>query len=235
MSVIASGSGGGGSGGGVTGLATADGGTAIADNKVVRGDGATGIQGSVIDITDAGVVASVTQLNVDNLRLDGNTLSSTDSNGSVTLDPDGTGNVLIASGLVQLGGTSAAFPALKRSGTGVVMRAADDSLNCPLTAETLTVTGLSAIRQVEIANNFQVAFSDGVDFGRGIAGSGGIAGVTPTNGSTGAGALVLREMASAPAAVANAVVLFAQDNGAGKTQLMMKFPTGAAVPLGMEL
>lgn len=221
-----------GAGGGAGGLAAGSG-TAIADNKVVRGDTA-GVQGSGVDLSDADALSGLTQLTVDNLRLDGNTLSSTDSNGSVIVDPDGTGNVLIASGLVQLGGSSSAFPALKRSGTGVVMRAADDSTNCPLTAETLTVTGLSAIRQVEIANNFQVAFSDGVDFGRGIAGSGGVAGVTPTNGSTGAGALVLREMGSAPAAVANAVVLYAQDNGSGKTQLMMKFPTGAAIQLGIE-
>lgn len=45
-----------GGGGGVSGLATADGGTALADNKVVRGDGTTGIQGSAVDISDAGAV-----------------------------------------------------------------------------------------------------------------------------------------------------------------------------------
>ena len=33
------------------------------------------------------------QLNVDNLRLDGNTISSTDTNGDITLDPNGTGKV----------------------------------------------------------------------------------------------------------------------------------------------
>jgi hypothetical protein len=32
---------------------------------------------------------------VDNLKLDGNTLSSTDTNGDITLDPNGTGNVVI--------------------------------------------------------------------------------------------------------------------------------------------
>jgi len=40
-------------GGGVSGLATADGGTAIADNVAVRGDGTDGIQGSEIQISDA--------------------------------------------------------------------------------------------------------------------------------------------------------------------------------------
>lgn len=67
MSMIASGSSGGG-GAGVSGLTTADGGTAIADNKVVRGDGATGIQGSPLDITDAGVASGITQLTLDTLR-----------------------------------------------------------------------------------------------------------------------------------------------------------------------
>lgn len=41
-------------GGGVAGLTSANGGTAIADNVIVRGDGATGIQGSTLKITDAG-------------------------------------------------------------------------------------------------------------------------------------------------------------------------------------
>ena len=36
---------------------------------------------------------SADQLNVDNLRLDGNTISSTDTNGNVTIDPTGTGVV----------------------------------------------------------------------------------------------------------------------------------------------
>lgn len=71
MSIIGSIAGGGsgsGSGGGVSGLTTADAGTAIADNRVVRGDGATGIQGSPVDITDAGVVSGITQLTLDTLR-----------------------------------------------------------------------------------------------------------------------------------------------------------------------
>lgn len=44
---------------GVSGLATADGGTALADNKVTRGDGTTGIQGSGVSLADAaaGIVA----------------------------------------------------------------------------------------------------------------------------------------------------------------------------------
>lgn len=43
------------------------------------------------------------QLNVDNLRLDGNTISSTDTNGNITLDPNGTG-VIDAVGTLQSDG-----------------------------------------------------------------------------------------------------------------------------------
>ena len=56
MSVSSSISGGGfgSSGAGVSGLSTADGGTPLADNKVIRGDGTTGIQGSAVTIDDSG-------------------------------------------------------------------------------------------------------------------------------------------------------------------------------------
>jgi len=43
-------------------------------------------------------IAGLTQLAVDNLDLNGNTISSTDSNGNITLDPNGTGDVVIATG-----------------------------------------------------------------------------------------------------------------------------------------
>jgi hypothetical protein len=50
-----------GGGAGVSGLTTADAGTAIGDNQIIRGDGATGIQGSAVTLSD--VAASVvTQL-----------------------------------------------------------------------------------------------------------------------------------------------------------------------------
>nr|BAR16719.1 gp7 [uncultured Mediterranean phage uvMED] len=46
---------------------------------------------------------TVPQLNADNLRLDGNTISSTDTNGNVTIDPAGTGDTIIASGNLGIG------------------------------------------------------------------------------------------------------------------------------------
>jgi len=46
------------------------------------------------------------RLDVDNIRIDGNTISSTDTNGNITLDPAGTGNTIIASGKVGIGATT---------------------------------------------------------------------------------------------------------------------------------
>lgn len=44
----------------------------------------------------------------------------------------------------------------------------------------------------------------------------------------------LPEQASAPTGVAGRAIIFAQDNGAGKTQLMVQFGTGAAQQLAIE-
>ena len=52
------------------------------------------IDGGAIDGVTIGTNSAVTDLRVDNLKLDGNTVSSTDSNGDVNLTPNGTGNVV---------------------------------------------------------------------------------------------------------------------------------------------
>lgn len=41
---------------------------------------------------------TLTRADVDNLRLDGNTISSTDANGNINLTPNGTGNVVVDTG-----------------------------------------------------------------------------------------------------------------------------------------
>jgi len=67
------------------------------DNAVARYDGVTGLllQDSVVLIDDVGVINGVTQLNVDNIRLDGNSIISTDTNGDLILTPDGTGDLVL--------------------------------------------------------------------------------------------------------------------------------------------
>lgn len=68
------------------------------DEAIARFDLTTGklIQNSVVTITDAGAVAGATQLNVDNIQLNGNDIATTDSNGNLTLTPNGTGYVVFS-------------------------------------------------------------------------------------------------------------------------------------------
>jgi hypothetical protein len=65
------------------------------DNAVVRWSGTGGdtIQDSSVTIDDSDVMSGVTQLNVDNLRLDGNTLSST--SGDVIISPNGSSGAVV--------------------------------------------------------------------------------------------------------------------------------------------
>lgn len=68
------------------------------DEAIARFDGLTGklLQNSVVTIDNSGVVSGATQLNVDNLRLDGNTLSATNTNGDVVIQPNGTGSTFLS-------------------------------------------------------------------------------------------------------------------------------------------
>lgn len=51
---------------------------------------------------------------------------------------------------------------------------------------------------------------------------------------TSSGGLRLAEVTAPAAPAANTVIIYAQDNGGGKTQLMARFPTGAAQQLAIE-
>lgn len=46
-------------------------------------------------------LAGVQQLDVDNIRIDGNTISSTDVNGGISLDPNGTGHISVNSARIE--------------------------------------------------------------------------------------------------------------------------------------
>lgn len=75
----------------------ADGAASSTDNAVVRFDSTTGkvIQNSGVIIDDSNNVSGLARLDVDNIRVDGNTISSTDSNGNINLSPTGTGAVTV--------------------------------------------------------------------------------------------------------------------------------------------
>lgn len=55
------------------------------------------------------------QLNIDNVSIDGNTISTTDTNGDLTLSPDGSGDIAITADIDSTGNYD-----LKRNGTSLV-------------------------------------------------------------------------------------------------------------------
>ena len=64
------------------------------------------INGGTVDGVVIGGSSVATQISVDNLRLDGNTFSSTDSNGNITIAPNGTGNVIASTDTLQIASAS---------------------------------------------------------------------------------------------------------------------------------
>lgn len=60
-----------------------------------------------MSVTSNSLNNEATIFDVDNIRLDGNTISSTNTNGNINLDPDGTGDFNVTSGDVNIQGGSA--------------------------------------------------------------------------------------------------------------------------------
>jgi len=82
------------------------------------------IAGGEIDAVTIGTNSAVTDLRVDNLRLDANTISSTNTNGDVILDPNGTGTVKTDDIATS---TTNGDLSLSANGTGQVKINGDDS------------------------------------------------------------------------------------------------------------
>jgi hypothetical protein len=91
------------------------------DNAVVRWDGTSGgsVQNSSVIISDANTISGLTKIDVDNLELDGNTLSTTNANGNLLLAPNGSGKVSI-SGLLYPIADGTNNQVMKTNGSGVL-------------------------------------------------------------------------------------------------------------------
>ncbi len=161
---------------------------------------------------------------------------------------DGTLYISCIPGLTRFVGTTSAFPAIKRNATGIDIRLADDSGFAPLAAANLDLpasAAASAVQQLtvgrivyagegyRVGNNFQVVFSNGTDYARGI-GVSASGGLSITNGTTGGQSLQFVEMTAPAAPATNGVRIYAEDNGAGKTRIMALFATGVAQQIAIE-
>lgn len=92
---------------------------------VANGTGVVDVQSSLttLGVTATGTVGVTGQLNIDNLRFDGNVISSQDLNGNITLTPNGTGAVVSSANVLpgannslDLGATGANFKDLHLQG-----------------------------------------------------------------------------------------------------------------------
>jgi len=102
--------------------------------------------GSWVKLLNVGVVSGVTQLDVDNLRLDGNTLSSTNSNGNITLAPNGTGRVEVSGTSSNAGGIN--FYEDTDNGTNKALLTAPAALGSDITVTLPDITSTIGYRNI---------------------------------------------------------------------------------------
>jgi len=97
-------------------------------------------------------IAGLTQLDVDNVRIDGNVISTTNTDGDLTLTPNGSGNVVISSATLAGPATFTIDPAAVGDATGTVI------INGNLTVQGTTTTVNS--NEVNIGDNIIVLNAD---------------------------------------------------------------------------
>ena len=142
------------------------------------------INGGTVDGVVIGGSSVATQISVDNLRLDGNVISSTDSNGDINLNPNGTGNVVVGSDSLIISATEGESSTLMfRTDEGD--DDGDDWTIVNATGNTLTfnndISG-SSVAQITLTPHATVASSTTA-----IAGALTVAGVTTFSGAVNMG------------------------------------------------
>lgn len=126
------------------------------DNAVTVFDSTTGklVKNSVAILSVAGGLSGLTQLDADNIRLDGNTISSTDTNGNLNFTPNGTGNAVITSPIMTLKATAGqAQPVFNLSedpdtGTDKISFQAPADVTTPYTITYPAATGVARTHQI---------------------------------------------------------------------------------------
>lgn len=130
----------------------------INDNRIARTDvNGNALQGSTVAISDTGAMTGISELNVDNLLLDGNTVSVSDVNGNLNLNANGTGSVLLGgSGNLSTSALNTNLT-LDANGTGIV------DVNAPINIESVianrVVYGNDTTGNLEGSANFLYASS----------------------------------------------------------------------------
>ena len=69
----------------------------LTSDRLIRADGSKDLLASGIELNSLDELLGATRFTVDNIQLDGNTISSTDTNGNILLAPNGTGKIQVNS------------------------------------------------------------------------------------------------------------------------------------------
>lgn len=138
----------------------------------------------------------------------------------------------------QFGGTSSSYPAIMRttaSGAAFKFRLADDSGDADFTAGTATLSGAVNATSAAITGGGSIYLSAGSSTGGRIypGDDAYVFKFLDVNASGGV-AFESGEIADPAAPAANRGRLYFRDNGSGKTQLVVRFPTGAVQVIATE-
>ena len=167
----------------------------LANSSVTIGSDAVALGGTQTDLN------GITSLDVDNLTLDGNTVSSTNSNGNIVLDPNGTGTVDVSSAKI----TSVATPS---ADTDAATKGYVDGV----------VNGLDVKKSVDFASTANVAGTYNNGAGTITASSNGalsMDGGSPSNGQR----VLLKDQSSN---VQNGVYVVTNSGGAGSQYVLTR-------------
>tara|TARA_B100000282_G_scaffold174370_1_gene126418 strand:+ start:702 stop:2423 length:1722 start_codon:yes stop_codon:yes gene_type:complete len=167
----------------------------LANSSVTIGSDAVALGGTQTDLN------GITSLDVDNLTLDGNTVSSTNSNGNIVLDPNGTGTVDVSSAKI----TSVASPS---ADTDAATKGYVDGV----------VNGLDVKKSVDFASTANVAGTYNNGAGTITASSNGalaMDGGAPSNGQR----VLLKDQSSN---VQNGVYVVTNSGGAGSQYVLTR-------------
>ena len=167
----------------------------LSNSSVTIGSDAVALGGTQTDLN------GITSLDVDNLTLDGNTVSSTNSNGNIVLDPNGTGTVDVSSAKI----TSVASPS---ADTDAATKGYVDGV----------VNGLDVKKSVDFASTANVAGTYNNGAGTITASSNGalsMDGGSPSNGQR----VLLKDQSSN---VQNGVYVVTNSGGAGSQYVLTR-------------
>lgn len=157
------------------------------------------------------------------------------------------GNILLRNNaanaftLLQFGGTTSSFPALKRSTVNLQVRLADDSAYTPLEVNALSVyNGGGTVRSVLMRDSTGVELISTMLVGWNSSTTDASSAKDTTLARSAAGIIAVTscfeftEIADPTAPAANKGRLYVKDNGSGKSLLVCRFPSGAVQIVATE-